>query len=178
MVDQARARKLADRIAQIVAEMLERRIKDPRLGFVTVTEARVTGDLREATVFYTVYGSDEERTASAAALASATGVIRSEVGHQTGLKHTPSLAFVADTLPEGARHMEDLVARAREADAKLAAVREGAVPAGDPDPYREPPGAAADDLDDDDLPGDELDDDDLLGGTSAAADQGAGYSPP
>jgi ribosome-binding factor A len=178
MVDQARARKLADRIAQIVAEMLERRIKDPRLGFVTVTEARVTGDLREATVFYTVYGSDEERSATAAALASATGVIRSEVGPQTGLKHTPSLAFVADTLPEGARHMEDLVARAREADAKLAAVREGAVPAGDPDPYREPPGAAADDLDDDDLPGDELDDDDLLGGTSAAADRGAGYSPP
>src|SRR5580704_5280633 len=169
MVDQARARKLADRIAQIVAEMLERRIKDPRLGFITVTEARLTGDLREATVFYTVYGSSEERTATAAALASATGVIRSEVGHQTGLKHTPSLTFVADTIPEGARHMEDLVARAREADAKL-----GAVPAGDPDPYREPPGAAADDLDDDDLPGDELDDDDLLGGTSAAADQGAG----
>src|ERR1700733_4606598 len=171
MVDQARARKLADRIAQIVGEMLERRIKDPRLGFVTVTEARVTGDLREATVFYTVYGSDEERTATAAALARATGVIRSEVGHQTGLKHTPSLTFVADTIPEGARHMEDLVARAREADAKLAAVREGAVPAGDPDPYRESPGAAADDLDDDDLAGDELDDDDLLGGTSAAADR-------
>ncbi len=143
MVDQARARKLSDRIAQIVAEMLERRIKDPRLGFVTVTEARLTGDLREATVFYTVYGSAEERSATAAALASATGVIRSEVGHQTGLKHTPSLTFVADTLPEGARHMDDLVARAREADARLAVVREGAVPAGDPDPYREPPGAAA-----------------------------------
>ena len=161
MVDQARARKLADRIAQIVAEMLERRIKDPRLGFITVTEARLTGDLREATVFYTVYGSDEERSATAAALASATGVIRSEVGHQTGLKHTPSLTFVADTLPEGARHMEDLVARAREADARLAEVREGAVPAGDPDPYREPPGAAADDDSDDDdarRPGDELDD--------------------
>ena len=156
MVDQARARKLADRIAQIVAEMLERRIKDPRLGFITVTEARLTGDLREATVFYTVYGSSEERTATAAALASATGVIRSEVGHQTGLKHTPSLTFVADTLPEGARHMEDLVARAREADARLAEVREGAVPAGDPDPYREPPGAAGDDDDEDDI--DDLDD--------------------
>jgi ribosome-binding factor A len=222
MVDQARARKLADRIAQIVAEMLERRIKDPRLGFITVTEARLTGDLREATVFYTVYGSSEERSATAAALASATGVIRSEVGHQTGLKHTPSLTFVADTLPEGARHMEDLVARAREADARLAEVREGAVPAGDPDPYREPPGAARDDdlddddLDDDDLDGDDLDGDDLdgdepgaedldggldepddddlaglpegtvsgtrpardvLGGTSAAGDHGAGYSP-
>ncbi len=171
MVDHARARKLADRIAQIVAEMLERRIKDPRLGFVTVTEARLTGDLREATVFYTVYGSAEDRSATAAALASATGVIRSEVGHQTGLKHTPSLTFVADTLPEGARHMEDLVARAREADARLAEVREGAVPAGDPDPYREPPGLAddEDDLDEDDLDedgvrddlGDDLDGDEL-----------------
>ena len=140
MVDQARARKLAERIAQIVAEMLERRIKDPRLGFVTVTEARLTGDLREATVFYTVYGSAEDRAASAAALASATGVIRSEVGRQTGLKHTPSITFVLDTLPEGAARMEDLVAQARAADARLASVREGAVPAGDPDPYREPPG--------------------------------------
>jgi ribosome-binding factor A len=140
MVDQARARKLADRIVQIVAEMLERRIKDPRLGFVTVTEARLTGDLREATVFYTVYGSAEDRAASAAALASATGVIRSEVGRQTGLKHTPSVTFVLDTLPEGAARMEDLVAQARAADARLASVREGAVPAGDPDPYREPPG--------------------------------------
>jgi ribosome-binding factor A len=140
MVDQARARKLADRIVQIVAEMLERRIKDPRLGFVTVTEARLTGDLREATVFYTVYGSAEDRAASAAALASATGVIRSEVGRQTGLKHTPSITFVLDTLPEGAARMEDLVAQARAADARLASVREGAVPAGDPDPYREPPG--------------------------------------
>ena len=192
MVDHARARKLADRIAQIVAEMLEWRIKDPRLGFVTVTEARLTGDLREATVFYTVYGSPEERTATAVALASATGVIRSEVGHQTGLKHTPSLTFVADTLPEGARHMEDLVAQAREADARLAAAREGAVPAGDPDPYREPPGAAGpdaedsldedsldeDDLDEDDL--DNLDEDDLddLDDLDGARDHGAGYSPP
>ena len=142
MVDQARARKLSDRIAQIVAEMLEWRIKDPRLGFVTVTEARLTGDLREATVFYTVYGSEEERAASAAGLASATGVIRSEVGRQTGLKHTPSITFVPDTLPEGAKRMEDLVAQARAADARLASVREGAVPAGDPDPYREPPGSA------------------------------------
>src|SRR5580700_4685611 len=134
MVDQARARKLSDRIAQIVAEMLERRIKDPRLGFVTVTEARITGDLREATVYYTVYGSDEEVAGTAAALASATGLIRSEVGKQTGIKHTPSLSFVPDT----ARTIEDLVAKAREADAAVAAARAGAVPAGDPDPYRQP----------------------------------------
>jgi ribosome-binding factor A len=132
----ARQRQLGDRIAQIVAEMLERRIKDPRLGFVTVTEARLTGDLREATVFYTVYGSPEEVAGTAAALASAAGVIRSEVGRQTGLKHTPSISFVEDKVPDNARTIEDLVAQAREADAAVAAARAGAVPAGDPDPYR------------------------------------------
>ena len=146
-MDAPRARKLADRIAQIVAEMLERRIKDPRLGFVTITEARLTNDLREATVYYTVFGSDQERADSAQALASATGIIRSEVGRQLGLRHTPSLAFVADVLPDTAQRIEELVGRARDADAELARSRVGAVPAGDPDPYRKP---AEDDDEDDD----------------------------
>jgi ribosome-binding factor A len=135
-MNQARARKLSDRIAVIVAEMLERRIKDPRLGFVTVTEAKVTGDLREATVFYTVYGSDDEVAGTAAALASAAGLIRSEVGKQTGLKHTPSISFSQDTVPDTARTLEELVARARAADEAVAAARDGAMHAGDPDPYR------------------------------------------
>jgi ribosome-binding factor A len=141
-MDAGRANKLADRIAQIVAEMLERRVKDPRLGFVTVTDAKLTGDLREATVYYTVYGSADEQAGTAAALKSATGLIRTEVGRQTGLRHTPSLSFVRDTLPEGAKHMEELVARARAADEALAQAREGAQPAGDADPYRAPPEAA------------------------------------
>jgi ribosome-binding factor A len=139
-MDAARAHRLGDRISQIVAEMLEKRIKDPRLGFVTVTEARLTNDLREATVFYTVYGSPEEQADTAAALESATGIIRSEVGKQTGLRHTPSLTFVADVVPGNARHIEELVEAARHADEDLARIREGAVPAGDPDPYRKPPG--------------------------------------
>jgi len=138
MVDAARARRLGDRIAQIVAEMLELRIKDPRLGFVTVTEARLTNDLREATVFYTVFGSPEQQADSAAALASATGVIRSEVGKQTGLRHTPSVTFVADAVPDNVRHIDELVETARKADEQLARVREGAEPAGDADPYRHP----------------------------------------
>lgn len=136
MVDQARARRLGDAITQIVADMLKRRIKDPRLGFVTVTECRVTGDLRDATVFYTVYGSEAERADTAAALASAAGLIRSEVGRQTGVKHTPSITFELDTVPQTARNIEDLVARARQADEAVAAARKGATPAGDPDPYR------------------------------------------
>jgi ribosome-binding factor A len=140
-----RVRKIADRIQVIVAEMLERRIKDPRLGFVTVTEARLTNDLREATVFYTVYGTDAERADSAVALDSATGIIRSEVGRQLGLRHTPSLEFVADVLPENAKRIEELVTRARQSDSELARVREGATYAGDPDPYRKP-----DDDDDED----------------------------
>lgn len=146
-MDKGRATKLADRIAQIVAEMLERGVKDPRLGFVTVTDAKLTGDLREATVYYTVYGSADEVAGTAAALKSATGLIRSEVGRQTGLRHTPSLSFVQDTLPDGARRMEELVVRARAADAALAQAREGAQPAGDPDPYRVP--AAGEDEDED-----------------------------
>ena len=140
-----RVRKIADRIQVIVAEMLERRIKDPRLGFVTITEARLTNDLREATVYYTVYGSEQERADSAAALDSATGIIRSEVGRQLGLRHTPSLAFIADVLPENAQRIEELVTRARQSDSELARVREGATYAGDPDPYRKP-----DDDDDED----------------------------
>jgi ribosome-binding factor A len=146
-MDAARARKLADRISQIVAEMLERRVKDPRLGFVTVTESRLTNDLREAKVFYTVYGTDAERADTALALHSATGVIRSEVGRQLGLRHTPSLEFVADMIPDTAKRIEDLVSQARNADEELARSRDGAVYAGDPDPYRKP----AEDSDEDDF---------------------------
>jgi ribosome-binding factor A len=180
-MDVARARKLGEAIAQIVAEMLERRIKDPRLGFVTVTEARITGDLREATVYYTVYGSAQERADTAVARASATGLIRSEVGHQTGLKHTPSITFKQDTVPDEARNIEELVARARDADAALAAARQGAVPAGDADPYRIPASpAGGGDRDRGGRGAGEPDDSDGRGGavseTPADGEHGAGYS--
>ena len=135
---EARARKLADRIKVVVAETLEMRVKDPRLGFITITEARITGDLREATVFYTVYGDELARTDTAAALESAKGVLRTEVGRQTGLRHTPSLQFIADALPETAQHIEDLLRVAAEADAQVHAVAAGATYAGDADPYRHP----------------------------------------
>ncbi len=135
---EARVRRLADRVKVVVAQTLETRVKDPRLGFVTITDARVTNDLREATVFYTVLGSQEERDGTAAALESAKGVLRTEVGRQTGIRHTPSLTFVADALPENARHIDDLLARAAETDAAVAAVAEGAQYAGEADPYRPP----------------------------------------
>jgi ribosome-binding factor A len=133
---EARVRRLADRVKVIVAETLETRVKDPRLGFVTITDARITNDLREATVFYTVLGSEQERADSAIALESAKGVLRSEVGRQTGVRHTPSLAFVADAIPENARHIDDLLALAAQTDAEVAAAARGAQYAGDADPYR------------------------------------------
>lgn len=138
MTDIARARRLADRIKVVVAETVEMSVKDPRLGFVTFTDARVTPDLREAKVFYTVLGDDTARAGTAAALESARGVIRAEVGKQCRLRFIPSLAFIADSVPETATRIEDLVAQARAEDAALAAAAAGAVPAGDPDPYRTP----------------------------------------
>ncbi len=131
-----RVRRVADRIHVIVAEMLERRIKDARLGFVTITDVRVTGDTQHASVFYTVLGDDEQRTASAAALESAKGLIRSEVGKQLGLRHTPTLEFIHDAVPETAAHIEELLAQARTSDAALAAAASQATYAGDADPYK------------------------------------------
>ncbi|CAA9350187.1 MAG: Ribosome-binding factor A [uncultured Nocardioidaceae bacterium] len=133
-----RVRKMADRIQVTVAEMLERRVKDPRLGFVTVTDVRVSGDTQHASVFYTVLGEEVQVTASAAALESAKGLIRSEVGKQLGTRHVPTLEFIHDALPETARHIEELLGKVRESDAAVAASAAGAVYAGEPDPYRKP----------------------------------------
>jgi ribosome-binding factor A len=142
MVDQARARRLAKRITQIVAGALEHEVKDPRLKLVTITDTKVTGDLREATVYYTVLGdtvdAEPDTAGVAAALRSATGVLRTMVGAGTGIRHTPSLAFVADVVPDEARRMEELLARTRESDAEVARLAAAARPAGDPDPYRAP----------------------------------------
>lgn len=132
----ARARKLAERVQVIVAEALEYRVKDPRLGFITVTDVRITNDFREATIFYTVLGDDEEQTNTAAALESARGMLRTEVGKQTGIKHTPSLTFIADIVPEAARQVEDLIKRAKADDERVHHQAAGSTFAGDADPYR------------------------------------------
>ncbi|MEX5632233.1 30S ribosome-binding factor RbfA [Parafrankia sp. FMc2] len=138
MADPARARRLAVRIREVVASTLERGVKDPRLGMVTVTDARVTPDLLDATIFYTVYGDDDAREASAAALESARGMLRSQVGRATGVKVTPTLTFIHDRLPEDTQHLEDLLDVARRRDAEIARARQDATPAGEPDPYRRP----------------------------------------
>ena len=138
MSDSPRARKVADRIKEVVARMLDTRIKDPRLGFVTITDVRVTGDLQSASIFYTVLGDEDARTSSAAALRSATGIIRSEVGKQLGTRLTPTIEFHLDAVPETAAHLEAALDEARRRDVELEQARRGAAFAGDADPYRRP----------------------------------------
>ncbi|MFE3293438.1 30S ribosome-binding factor RbfA [Rhodococcus sp. NPDC059234] len=149
MADPARARKLAKRISTIVATAIaDKEIKDPRLDYITITDAKVTADLHDATVYYTVRGVDLETEpdmdGAAAGLAKATGALRSKVGAGTGVRFTPTLTFVADTVPDAARHMEELLARARAADDEVAKARENATHAGDADPYKEPRSAEDD----------------------------------
>ena len=133
-----RQARLGDRIRVILAERLEKGLRDPRLGFVTITDVRVTGDLQHASVFYTVLGTEEERTASAQALASATGMLRSEVGKHLNVRLTPSLEFIPDAIPENADHIADLLREARERDAAVAGLASSASYAGDADPYLKP----------------------------------------
>ena len=160
MVDAARAAKMADRIQEIVARRLERGIKDPRLGFVTITDVKVTGDLQHASIFYTVYGSDEERADTAAALKSATGMLRSEVGKQITARLTPSIEFIADGIPENAALIESLLAEAASRDAEVGTLAKTAQYAGDEDPYVKPRVIADADADADDADDDDAGDDD------------------
>ncbi|KKB99524.1 30S ribosome-binding factor RbfA [Mycolicibacter arupensis] len=159
MVDVGRARRLSKRIGTIVASAIEFEIKDPPLAFVTVTDTKVTGDLHDATVFYTVRGAtlqdEPDYAGAAAALERAKGTLRTKVGAGTGVRFTPTLSFVLDKVPDTAAHMEELLAAARAADADLARIREGKQPVGDPNPYREAPGeSGADDSGDGEQTGD------------------------
>jgi ribosome-binding factor A len=136
MTDPARVRKHAERVKELVAEAVRTQIKDPRLGMITITDSRITPDLREATVFYTVLGDVAEQAATAAALDSAKGLLRSTVGRALGLKHSPTIAFVRDDIQDTARHIDELLAAARESDAKVHEMAAGATYAGDAQPYR------------------------------------------
>ncbi|WP_053734472.1 30S ribosome-binding factor RbfA [Nocardia sp. NRRL S-836] len=142
MADTARARKLAKRISQIVASALEHEVKDPRLARVTITDTKVTGDLHDATIYYTVLGerldSEPDLAGAAAALEKAKGVLRTMVGQQTGVRFTPTLTFMTDTVPDTARKMDELLAQAQAADAEVARLAAGASPAGEADPYKAP----------------------------------------
>jgi len=138
MVDHARARKLAERIKVLVAEALERAVKDPDLGFVTITEVKVTPDLQHASIFYTVYGSAEEKKHSAEIIEKNRGLVRREVGHNLSIRLTPTIEFIPDEIPETAAAMNDLLAEARARDAQVAKLAAEAHWAGEENPYKEP----------------------------------------
>ena len=154
MADAARARRIAERIKAIVAEQLEYRVKDERLGFVTVTDVRVTGDLQHASIFYTVFGDDAQRASTAAALESAKGKVRSALG-QLGIRLTPTIEFIADALPEDAAHLAELLAATKARDEEIAQAAARAAYAGDSDPYRKPVVASDEDDQHEDVVGDE-----------------------
>ncbi|MEU4156655.1 30S ribosome-binding factor RbfA [Actinoplanes sp. NPDC026670] len=135
MSNPAKTRRHAERIKELVARLV-REIKDPRLGMVTITDARITGDLREATVFYTVLGDVTEQASTAAALESAKGMLRTRVGHALALRHSPSLTFVLDNVQEHVKEIDDLLAEARHRDQEVQQIAAGATYAGDPDPYK------------------------------------------
>jgi ribosome-binding factor A len=149
MTDPAKIRRHAERVRELVAQIARTQIKDPRLGMITFTDSRITADLREATVFYTVLGDAEEQSATAAALESAKGLMRSTVGRALGLKHSPTLTFVHDNVQDHAKHIDELLAAARESDARVHELAAKATYAGDAQPYRvaEPDADDADDLD-------------------------------
>ncbi|MDO4241764.1 MAG: 30S ribosome-binding factor RbfA [Microbacteriaceae bacterium] len=166
-----RVGKVADRIHQIIARRLDKGLRDPRLGFVTITEVRLTGDLQQASVFYTVYGSDSEREGTAHALRAATGLLRSEVAKNLGTRLTPTIEFIPDQLPESAAHLTDLLEQARARDAETAALAANAEYAGDPDPYSKPAAAETEEFDEEDEFAHEDDWDDAEeGGLNSAGD--------
>ncbi len=162
MVDAARAAKMADRIREIVARRLERGVRDPRMGFVTITDVKVTGDLQHASVFFTVYGTDEERADSAAALKAATGMLRTEVGKHLTARLTPSLEFIPDGIPENALLIDSLLQEAAARDAEVETLAKTAQYAGDEDPYVKPRIIDEDEDDEDDDDEEEDDDDDAV----------------
>jgi ribosome-binding factor A len=138
MVDHARARKLAERIKVLVAEALERAVKDSDLGFVTITDVRVTPDLQHAKIFYTVFGSDEDKKRSGEIIEKNRGIIRREVGRGLSIRLTPTIEFETDEVPEVAAHLNDKLAEAKARDAEIARLAAEAKFAGEENPYKEP----------------------------------------
>ncbi|MCG2620377.1 30S ribosome-binding factor RbfA [Arthrobacter sp. I2-34] len=163
MADPARAARLAQRIKVVVAQALGKRVKDPRVDAITITDARVTNDLQHATVYYTVMGDEQAQQGAGAALEKAKGVLRSEVGRNITVRLTPTLEFVPDQIPVNASHLEELLRKAKARDAEVAALAQGATFAGEADPYKA--AEDAEDLKDEDL--DDEDDEDVAGGEDA-----------
>jgi len=115
MTQGTRPRRVQEEFREILAEEILK-LKDPRVGFVTVTGVKVTPDLRHAIVFYTAFGNDVDRRATAAGLRSATAHLRQVLGRQVRLKTLPDLEFEEDATIETAERIERLIQRLHEED--------------------------------------------------------------
>lgn len=104
-----RSNRVAEQMKKEITEIIARKIKDPRVGFVTVTDVAVTGDLQQATVYITSLGNERERAETLQALEKASGFIRSEVGSRIRLRRTPELAFEFDTAIEYGNKIDALL---------------------------------------------------------------------
>jgi ribosome-binding factor A len=108
-----RVTKVQNLMKEVLGERIQN-LKDPRVGFATVTAVRVSADLRHARVFVSVLGDEKERRSTIAGLKSATSLLRAEIGRQMRMKYTPELEFELDTIPEQAQHLEELLREVRE----------------------------------------------------------------
>ena len=138
MVDHARARRLGERIKVLVAEALIEEIKDPDLGFVTITDVRVTPDLMHAKIYFTVLGNEAEQQVTTDILHKNQGRLRGAIGRQLGIRLTPTIELVSDQVPEVAGALDALLAEAKRRDQEVERLAKQAKPAGDADPYRDP----------------------------------------
>lgn len=109
MAEGKRSERVADLIQREISDLLLRSIKDPRIGFVTVTRVSVTDDCRTAKIYYSVVGTSEEKEASLKGLESAKGFIRRELGRRVTLRYTPELSFQFDPSIEYAIHIEEVL---------------------------------------------------------------------
>jgi len=114
-----RSDRVADSIRKEISEMLVKTIKDPRIGFITITRVTVSEDCRLAKVYYSVVGTPEQKRQSMEGLNSARGYIRRELGHRMKLKYTPELVFQFDPSIEYAIHMGELIHHLQEERAEI-----------------------------------------------------------
>jgi ribosome-binding factor A len=115
-MSQLRANRVAEQMKKELGDILNRKIKDPRVGFVTITDVEVTGDLQQATIYLTILGSEDEKEATLKGLTKAKGFIRSEIGHRIRLRKTPELFFEIDHTIETGNRIEKLIRDLHESD--------------------------------------------------------------
>ncbi|MEK3886932.1 30S ribosome-binding factor RbfA [Bacillus sp. FSL K6-3431] len=109
-----RANRVGEQMKKELGEIISRKIKDPRIGFVTVTDVKVTGDLQQATIYISVLGDDEQKEDTLKGLATATGFIRAEIGQRIRLRKTPEISFEFDESIAYGNKIETLLKQIKE----------------------------------------------------------------